>query len=83
MFYHSVLSLFYIPCKLDCYFSDEVEESKTFKPTEEEPEVCDARGRPLFGLKALQTGGDYETMPEQKTSQQLKELVEKHEKNAR
>lgn len=68
---------------VNCCISDEVEESKTPKPTEEEPEVCDAKGRPLFGLKALQTSGDFETMPEQKTSQQLKELVEKHEKNAR
>lgn len=62
--------------------TNEVEESQTPKPTEE-PEVCDAKGRPLFGLKALQTTGDYDTMPEQKTSQQLKELVEKHEKNTR
>lgn len=50
---------------------------------EPEPEVCDARGRPLFGLKALQTSIDIDDMPEQPATPQLKDLVLRHEKKTR
>lgn len=50
--------------------------------------ITDHKGKPLFGLKALQSIGKneeepiYEDMPEPPVSPQLKELVLKHEKHA-
>jgi len=51
--------------------------------------ITDHKGKPLFGLRALQSVGKteddlavYEDMPEPPVSPQLKELVLKHEKHA-
>lgn len=49
--------------------------------------ITDHKGKPLFGLKALQSIGKneeepiYDDMPEPPVSPQLKELVLKHEKH--
>lgn len=50
--------------------------------------ITDHKGKPLFGLKALQSIGKneeepiYDDMPEPPVSPQLKDLVLKHEKHA-
>lgn len=50
--------------------------------------ITDHKGKPLFGLKALQSIGKneeepiYDDMPESPVSPQLKDLVLKHEKHA-
>lgn len=50
--------------------------------------ITDHKGKPLFGLKALQSIGKneeesiYEDMPEPPVSPQLKELVLRHENHA-
>jgi hypothetical protein len=60
--------------------------------TERTETVRDTNGRPLFGgLRALrakdtreaESDTDYSEMPEQTTSTQLKELVQRHEKVVR
>lgn len=50
--------------------------------------ITDHKGKPLFGLRALQSIGKneeepiYDDMPEPPVSPQLKDLVLKHEKHA-
>lgn len=60
---------------------EHIEQKQEVEVTETE-EICDARGRPLFGLKALQVSSvDTQEMPEV-SSTQLRGLVEKHEQNS-
>lgn len=59
---------------------NELEEQITVIEDENE-EVYDSNGRPLFGLKALQATTEEDTMPAQ--TAQLRELVEKHQQYAR
>ncbi|XP_039292718.1 serine/arginine repetitive matrix protein 2 [Nilaparvata lugens] len=65
--------------------SEAPQSSKGAAPTEAVDGVFDARGRPLFGLRALQVSAQGDTpaeMPEV-SSTQIRGLVNKHQQNAR